>query len=106
MRLRKLLFLIEFYVIIDNTMRVAEIKSISKEEGYIYYINRYKATAVIEYLSKEASFPFSFYVEINPLGMRSYHVNDIPRTLDYPLLPVMKALKEYVIKMDKNRELP
>ena len=100
------MFLIEFYVIIVSTMRVAEIKSISKEEGYIYYINRYKATAVIEYLSKETSFPFSFYVEINPLGMRSYHVNDIPRTLDYPLLPVMKALKEYVIKMDKNRELP
>ncbi|MBP5158607.1 MAG: hypothetical protein K6G18_11155 [Treponema sp.] len=85
---------------------MAEIKSISKDDGYIYYINRYKATAVIEYLSKEATFPFSFYVEINPLGMRSYHVNDLPRDLDYPLLPIRKALKEYIIKMDKNRELP
>ncbi len=87
-------------------MRVVEIKSISKDDGYIYYINRYKATAVIEYLSKEASFPFSFYVEINPLGMRSYHVNALPRDLDYPLLPIRKALKECIIQMDKNRELP
>ncbi|MBQ9538930.1 MAG: hypothetical protein IJU95_06640 [Treponema sp.] len=85
---------------------MAEIKSISKDDGYIYYINRYKATAVIEYLSKEASFPFSFYVEINPLGMRSYHVNNIPRSLDYPIIPVMKALKECVIEMDKKHELP
>ncbi len=87
-------------------MRVAEIKSISKDEGYIYYINRYKATAVIEYLSKQASFPFSFSVEINPLGGRAYNISELPKSLEYPVLPVKKALKEYIIQMDKNNELP
>ena len=87
-------------------MRVAEIKSISMDEGFIYYINRYKATAVIEYLSKQASFPFSFSIEINPLGMRTYNVSDLPKSLDYPVLPVKKALKEFIITMDKYNELP
>ncbi len=87
-------------------MRVAEIKSISKAEGYIYYINRYKATAVIEFLSKQTSFPFSFSIEINPLGVKTIDVADIPQSLEYPVLPVKKALKEYIIDLEKDNKLP
>ncbi len=87
-------------------MRVAELKSISKAEGYIYYINRYKATAVIEFLSKQLTFPCSFSVEINPLGMRSISVDEVPQDLAYPILPVKKALKEYITELDKKNQLP
>ena len=48
-------------------MKVKEINSISKEDGYIYYINRYKGNAVLEILAKEkvsttlTFFPYSIY---------------------------------------------
>ncbi len=87
-------------------MKVLEFKSISKADGYIYYINRYKATAVIEYLSKQESFPFTFSIEYSPLGGKTVGLADIPTTLDYPLLPVRKALKAFVLQLETENKLP
>ena len=87
-------------------MKVTELKSISKEEGYIYYRNKYTATAVIEFLSKQISFPFSFIIEISPLGEKTLSLADIPQNLEYPLVPVRIALKEQIRKLDESRKLP
>lgn len=87
-------------------MQVAELKSISKAEGYIYYRNKYSATAVIEFLSKQISFPFNFVIEIDPLGVKTLSLENIPLDLDYPLVPVRKALKEYILKLEEANQLP
>ena len=52
-------------------MKVLEINSIQKEDGYIYYIHHYKAIAKVEVLSSIISIPISFTVETNPLGIRT-----------------------------------
>ena len=46
-------------------MKVLELNSIKKHDGYIYYIHHYTANAKIEFLTKEIVIPISFTVEIN-----------------------------------------
>lgn len=87
-------------------MKVLELNSISKEEGWIYYLNKYKATAVLEILAQTVSIPLSFSVEINPLGQRTVEVDGIPNTLDYPVVPIKKALSAYIADMSVNGTLP
>ncbi len=87
-------------------MRIVEINSISKAESYIYYINRYKGTAVMEFLEKQISFPFSFAIEVSPLGKKTISLEDIPRNIDYPLLPIIKGLKVAILELEKKDKLP
>ena len=87
-------------------MKVKEINSISKEDGYIYYINRYRGNAVLEILAKEVSIPVSFSIEINPLGQKNIEVENLPTSLNYPVMPVKKSLKEFIDSMYTNGVLP
>ncbi len=87
-------------------MKVIELNSITKEDGYIYYIHHYKATAVIEMITKTFNVPISFTVEMNPLGMRSVDLDPLPREIDYPVLPLSKALKDFIDIMARDGLLP
>ncbi|MBP5359713.1 MAG: hypothetical protein J6Y69_11105 [Treponema sp.] len=87
-------------------MKVKEINSISKEDGYIYYINRYRGNAVLEILAKEVSIPVSFSIEINPLGQKNIEVENLPSSLNYPVMPVKKSLKEFIDSMYSDGVLP
>jgi hypothetical protein len=83
-----------------------ELTSITKEDGYIYYIHHYKAVAKIELISSTISVPVSFTVEMNPLGMRTVDLDPLPKNLDYPVLPMTKSLKTFIDDMAKNGKLP
>lgn len=87
-------------------MKVLELRSISKEEGWIYYLNKYQATADLEILGHTMSIPLSFSVEINPLGMRTVEIDDLPSNLDYPVVPIKKSLSEFITKMSIDGTLP
>ncbi len=88
------------------SMKVVEINSVAKEEGYIYYLNRYTGTAVLDILSSKVNLPVSFSIEINPLGMRNIEIDSLPADLNYPVMPVKKALKVFIDNMYKQGELP
>ncbi len=87
-------------------MKVIELSSIEKKDGYIYYIHHYKAVARIEVLASIIEIPISFTVEINPLGIRTIDLDPLPNTLDYPVLPITKMLKSFIDKMDQEGLLP
>lgn len=87
-------------------MKVLELHSIIKEDDYIYYIHHYKATAKIEFLVSQIEIPISFTVEINPLGLRTITLDPLPRDIDYPVLPLNKALKEFIDVLAKDGKLP
>lgn len=87
-------------------MKVLELKSISKEDGYIYYINKYKATAVVEFLTRRISFPISFTIEMNPFGKKTINLDPLPREIDYPVVPLKKALVEFIGKLSEQGSLP
>ena len=87
-------------------MKVLELNSIKKHDGYIYYIHHYTANAKIEFLTKEIVIPISFTVEINPFGMKRVDLDPIPREVDYPVLPITKSLKEFIDKLAVAGALP
>ncbi|MBO4321020.1 MAG: hypothetical protein J5857_11205 [Treponema sp.] len=87
-------------------MKVKEINSISREDGYIYYINRYRGNAVLDILAKEVTVPVSFTIEINPLGQKNIEIESLPSSLNYPVMPVKKSLKEFIDSMYTEGVLP
>jgi hypothetical protein len=87
-------------------MKVLELKSISKQEGCIYYLTRYTATAVLEIPAQTISFPLSFSIETGPLGNKTIEVDELPKDLNYPVFPVVKSLKEYIQTLSAQGNLP
>lgn len=88
-------------------MKVTEFTNLKGEDTYIYYRRTYTATALLEFLSKKASCDISFTIEMNPLGMKEVYV-EYPNGIDfdYPLLPVTKAIKEFILIKDDEGSLP
>ncbi len=87
-------------------MKVLELHSITKEDGYIYYIHHYKAQAKIEFLANVVDVPISFTVEMNPLGIRTVDLDPLPKEIDYPVIPLNKSLKEFIDVMARDGLLP
>ncbi|MBO5608397.1 MAG: hypothetical protein J5930_10975 [Treponema sp.] len=87
-------------------MKIVDINSIAKEEGYIYYLNRYRGNAVVEILSKNVTFPVSFSIEISPLGQRNIELEPLPKDLNYPIMPIKRSLKKYIDDLYLQGNLP
>ena len=88
-------------------MKVLQIASIEAEDNLIYYRRNYKAIAKIEYLSKNDDVKVAFTLEIDPLGRKTVTLSYPEGTdFDYPVLPVTKAIKETVLAMDSEGQLP
>lgn len=87
-------------------MKVLEINSISKEEGYIYYRNKYNGNAVLDIMSQQVTFPVKFTIEVNPLGKRTIELEPLPASLNYPVMPVAKSLKLFIDDLYKQGALP
>ena len=87
-------------------MKVLELNSIAKEKGCIYYINRYSANAVIEVLKQKITFPISFTIEVTPFGAKTIEIDELPRDIEYPTIPLCKSLKEYITILDRDGSLP
>jgi hypothetical protein len=87
-------------------MKVLGINSIFKEDSSLYYMNHYTANAVIELITQKVDLPVNFSVEITPLGTRNIDVNFNKDDINYPVMPLTKALKTFVDELSKNGELP
>ncbi|MBQ1949383.1 MAG: hypothetical protein II367_04415 [Treponema sp.] len=86
-------------------MRILELRDLNREEGYIYYRRYFTGTAVIEIPGSTLETPVSFCIEMNSFGAKTIEI-DIQNTLNYPVLPVKKALKEYILLQDAEGILP
>lgn len=87
-------------------MRILEINSIVKQDGWIYYMQRYSGTAVIELPGQQVSMPLSFSIETGPLGNKTIDIDELPNTLNYPVFPIMKSLKEFINNLSNQGSLP
>ena len=86
-------------------MRILELRDLNREEGYIYYRRNCTGTAVIEIPGSTLEAPVAFCIEMDPFGVKTIEI-DIENTLNYPVLPVKKALKEYILLRDSEGILP
>ena len=86
-------------------MRIVQIKNITRKEVPIYYRRLYSGIAEFELLSKSEDRPIDFTIEIKPTGQKDIFVT-MPEPLDYPLVPLMRELKKFLIDLDDAGKLP
>jgi len=86
-------------------MDVLEIKNLYREETGLYYRRNFTGLAVIELPIKTIEMPLDFIIEVGPMGNKNFDI-ELKDNIDYPLLPVMKKLKERIELLDKEGKLP
>ena len=86
-------------------MRVLEVKNLNREDGYIYYMRKFSGIALIQIPGDTLQTPISFNIETSPFGTKKISVN-VGEQLNYPVLPVKKALADFILEKDKEGKLP
>jgi len=86
-------------------MRVIELKDIQREEGQIFYRRKYQCKAVLELPTNNETVPLFFIIDMDPLGRKSLEFS-FPQAIGYPLMPVKKALTEFILAEDSEGRLP
>jgi hypothetical protein len=86
-------------------MKVLGIRDIVRKDVPIYYRRVYSGTAVLEFLGQEFVKRIEFAVEIKPTGSKDISVS-LTEDIDYPLVPLLKSLRDFVQAMERSGALP
>ncbi|MCR5291153.1 MAG: hypothetical protein K6E51_14270 [Treponema sp.] len=86
-------------------MRILELKDINREDVAIYYRRTFTAKAVVEIPASSFEIPISFTIETGPLGNKEF-ILDAFKSNDYPIIPLRKAILQFITTMDAEGKLP
>jgi len=86
-------------------MKIVTLKDMIRKDVPIYYRMLYTSVAVIELNNKQNDYRIDFSLEIKPTGAKEVSVTFID-AVDYPLVPVIRELKRYIIELDNADGLP
>lgn len=76
-------------------MKILELNNVVREKGEIYYFRKFTGDAVIALPSGNVTIPISFNIETDPLGRKSIELH-FPETMTYPIIPIKKALTQFI----------
>ncbi len=86
-------------------MKVHSIDQLIRKDTPLYYRNEYEGLGNLEFPTGERRrVPLEFTVEIKPTGERAVTVK-LKERINYPLLPVIHALKEKIKILERSGEL-
>jgi len=86
-------------------MKIITIKDMIRKDVPIYYRLLYTGVAVVELAKGPTDFRIDFTVEIKPTGQKEITVSFIDK-IDYPLVPITKELKQYILELENAGGLP
>jgi len=86
-------------------MKAVSIKDMIRKDVPIYYRNLFTGTAVIEMNNVQKDYRIDFSIEYKPTGQKEINVSFID-TIDYPLIPINRELKNLIAQMEANGGLP
>ena len=87
-------------------MTVLGLKDIRRKEDGIYYRRKFSANAEYQLpLGREEDGKIEFTIETSPFGTNDISVNLID-PVNYPVIQVKRALKDYIGKLDTDGKLP
>ena len=86
-------------------MKIIGIRDIIRKDVPIYYKNFYKGVLSIELLKKNVDVPMEFIIEHKPTGQMEIDIT-LSQEVDYPKVPLMKELKNYISELNFSRKLP
>ncbi|MCL2068085.1 MAG: hypothetical protein FWG99_11570 [Treponema sp.] len=76
-----------------------------KKDVPIYYRKLYTGVAVVELMDGLKENRIDFAIESKPTGQKEISVSFLEK-LDYPIVPLVKELKQLIARMDDGGELP
>lgn len=83
-------------------MKIITIKDILKKENHLFYRNDYSGTLVYEAGGgKQIDQPLEFSIERSAMGTVDISVT-LPRDFDYPRVPAIRSLKDYISAIDEK----
>jgi hypothetical protein len=86
-------------------MKVVDITKISRKESAVYYKRYFTGIVILELPAKTIEEPLEFTIETSPLSEKTIAVT-FSHQLDYPLMPIIREVKAFVLAKDDNGELP
>ena len=87
-------------------MTVLGLNDISRKENGVYYRRKFSANAEYELPGgHNEDGKIEFVIETTPLGKINISVKLID-PVNYPVLPVKRALKDYICELDTEGKLP
>ncbi|MDR1839949.1 MAG: hypothetical protein LBQ93_10255 [Treponema sp.] len=86
-------------------MKVVTIKDMIRKDVPIYYRKLFTGVAVIELNSGPSNYRLDFCIEYKPTGQKDISVSFID-SIDYPLVPVTRELKNYINELETTGALP
>jgi hypothetical protein len=86
-------------------MKIQRLRDVIRKDFPIYYRRLFSGILDIELLGKAVECRIDFTIETLPTGMNQVSVT-LAEPVDYPLVPLMRELKQYIITLDENGELP
>jgi hypothetical protein len=88
-----------------RAMKIVQVRDIQRKDVPIYYRRLFSGTAEFELLSKREERAIDFTIETKPTGAKDVFVT-MPDPIDYPLIPLMKELKQFIMDLDDSGGLP
>ncbi|GHV95316.1 hypothetical protein AGMMS50293_16360 [Spirochaetia bacterium] len=86
-------------------MKVVAIKDMIRKDVPIYYRKLYTGVAVLELTKDATDYRIDFAIEYKPTGQKEITVNFLD-DIEYPLVPVIKELKQFILNMETSGGLP
>jgi hypothetical protein len=86
-------------------MKVLQVKDIERKDVPIYYRRLFSGILVLELLNNTVERAINFTIETKPTGVRDIFVT-LAEPIDYPLIPLMKEVKQYLNELDDSGGLP
>ena len=86
-------------------MKIHTIKNLIRKDVPIYYRRVFSGTLIIELMTDTVECNIDFTVETKPTGSKEVIIDQMDK-VDYPLLPLKKEIKKFIISLDKTGGLP
>jgi len=86
-------------------MKVVELRDLNRRESPVFYIKELTAVAVIEWNQRQSESDIAITLEHKPIGPPDVHVHLLD-SVDWPALPVIHAIKDYVTELERSGRLP
>jgi hypothetical protein len=84
---------------------VLAIDDIVRKENFIYYRREFSGKALYDLPGRKHTGQIEFVIETAPTGKKEIQIKLVD-SVDYPLLPVMSTLKQYIMELDRDGRLP
>ena len=86
-------------------MTVLGLNDVHLKDSPVHYRSEYRAAALIHFTGKQEEIPVLFSIEHTATGTVDIVVK-VRERINYPLLPVLGALKTYISDMYSEGKLP